>query len=102
VSRKTRSTALEIDNDAVRDQQIARLAEIRARRATRPSVVAALKALGEAAHDGTGNLLELRSRRRALRATVGEISRRRWKASGAATRPSNSEHLRRLRRGKAT
>ncbi len=45
-----------------------------ARAATRPSASAALKALGEAARSGTGNLLALSIEATRARATVGEIS----------------------------
>jgi methylmalonyl-CoA mutase len=65
--------AREIDNTAVREQQIARLAEIRASR-DQEAVGAALAELGVAAYEGHGNLLELAVRATRLRATVGEIS----------------------------
>jgi len=65
--------AREIDNTAVREQQITRLAEIRASR-DQEAVGAALEALGVAAYEGHGNLLELAVRATRLRATVGEIS----------------------------
>ena len=48
----------EIDNDAVRESQVIRLNNIRKTR-NEAKCVAALKALGEAARDGTGNLLAL-------------------------------------------
>ncbi|WP_343732596.1 methylmalonyl-CoA mutase [Duganella sp.] len=65
--------AREIDNTAVREQQIARLAQIRATR-DQEAVGAALAELGTAAYEGRGNLLELAVRATRLRATVGEIS----------------------------
>jgi methylmalonyl-CoA mutase len=65
--------AREIDNTSVREQQIARLAEIRATR-DQEAVGAALAELGTAAYEGHGNLLELTVRATRLRATVGEIS----------------------------
>ena len=63
----------EVDNVAVRDGQIARLATIRAARDS-AAVQAALDALTTAAHDGTGNLLGLSISAMRLRATVGEVS----------------------------
>ena len=63
----------EIDNDAVRESQVARLNKIRASR-DEAKCVAALKALGEAARNGTGNLLTLSIDATRARATVGEIS----------------------------
>lgn len=63
----------EVDNVMVREQQIARLKEVRARRDT-GKVQAALDALTAAAHTGQGNLLDLSIRAVRLRATGGEIS----------------------------
>ena len=64
---------LDIDNDKVREQQIARLQNIRKTRdANRCN--AALAALTEAARSGTGNLLALAVEATRARATVGEIS----------------------------
>ena len=57
----------------MREQQVARLQEIRARRDA-AKVEAALAALTAAARDGTGNLLELTVQAVRLRATVGEVS----------------------------
>jgi methylmalonyl-CoA mutase len=64
---------LEVDNEQVRDSQVARLRRIRSTR-DEPKCVAALKALGEAARNGTGNLLTLAIEATRARATVGEIS----------------------------
>ncbi len=64
---------LEVDNHAVREAQIARLARIRATRDD-AAVRAALDALTEAARTGGGNLLDLSIKAARLRATVGEIS----------------------------
>jgi methylmalonyl-CoA mutase len=64
---------LEIDNDAVRESQVSRLNNIRKSR-DEQKCVAALKALGEAARNGTGNLLGLSIEATRARATVGEIS----------------------------
>jgi len=63
----------EIDNTAVREAQLTRLAAVRAKRDA-AAVTAALAALTAAAKDGTGNLLELAVQATRLRATVGEIS----------------------------
>ncbi|MCC7287393.1 MAG: methylmalonyl-CoA mutase [Burkholderiaceae bacterium] len=64
---------LEVDNHKVREQQVARLAKIRATRDT-AKVQAALAALTEAARSGSGNLLDLGIQAVRLRATVGEVS----------------------------
>jgi len=63
----------EIDNTAVRESQLRRLAEVRARRDA-TAVAAALGALTEAARSGHGNLLDLSIIAVRARATVGEIS----------------------------
>ncbi len=63
----------EVDNRAVRDSQLARLAEIRRTRHA-AKVTASLGALTEAAKSGTGNLLELAIDAARVRATLGEIS----------------------------
>ncbi len=65
--------ARDIDNVAVREGQVARLAAIRAARDD-TAVRQALQALTQAAQDGSGNLLDLSIRAVRLRATVGEIS----------------------------
>ncbi|QWE11518.1 methylmalonyl-CoA mutase [Polynucleobacter sp. es-EL-1] len=64
---------LMIDNDKVRESQVARLKEIKAKRDSQ-KVEAALEALTKAAEDNTGNLLELAVQAIRLRATVGEVS----------------------------
>ena len=64
---------LEVDNDMVREAQVKRLQKIRSTR-DEAKCVAALKALGEAARNGTGNLLALSIDATRARATVGEIS----------------------------
>ncbi len=64
---------LEIDNEQVRESQLARLSDIRASR-DGESVRAALQALTDAAESGSGNLLELAINATRCRATVGEIS----------------------------
>ena len=65
--------AREIDNTAVREAQIRRLAQVRKSRDT-VAMAAALAALTEAARTGKGNLLELSIQAVRARATVGEIS----------------------------
>jgi methylmalonyl-CoA mutase len=63
----------EIDNTAVREAQLQRLAAVRAKRDP-AAVAAALAALTAAAQDGSGNLLDLAVKATRVRATVGEIS----------------------------
>jgi methylmalonyl-CoA mutase len=63
----------DIDNVKVRDGQIARLQALKAAR-DEARVQAALQALTAAAHDGTGNLLDLSIQAMRTRATVGEVS----------------------------
>ncbi len=63
----------DIDNSAVRKAQIARLAQVRARR-DGGAVTHALDALEQCARDGQGNLLELTIGAVRARATVGECS----------------------------
>ncbi len=62
-----------IDNDKVRDNQIARLKSVKAKRDS-AKVEVALQALTKAAEDNSGNLLALTVAAVRLRATVGEIS----------------------------
>ena len=64
---------LMIDNDRVREGQVALLNQIKAKRDSK-KVLAALEALTKAADDNTGNLLELAVNAIRLRATVGEVS----------------------------
>ena len=64
---------LDVDNDAVRESQVVRLNNIRKTR-DEAKCVASLKAIGEAARNGTGNLLALSIEATRARATVGEIS----------------------------
>jgi methylmalonyl-CoA mutase len=64
---------LDVDNEAVRSAQIARLDRVRRSR-DKGRVEAALSALTEAARTGEGNLLELSVEASRARATVGEIS----------------------------
>jgi methylmalonyl-CoA mutase len=62
-----------VDNQAVRESQLHRLAQIRATR-DRHAVDESLAALTNAARNGSGNLLELAVGAARLRATLGEIS----------------------------
>ncbi|MEZ4825076.1 MAG: methylmalonyl-CoA mutase [Bacteroidia bacterium] len=71
----------EVDNMAVRDAQIRRLEEIKARRDTQ-TVINTLDALTQAAKTGEGNLLELAIAAARARATLGEISFAMEKAFG--------------------
>ena len=64
---------LEIDNDAVRESQVARLVEIRGKRDEK-AVEDALEAIYQCACGGEGNLLDLAVKATRVRATVGEIS----------------------------
>jgi methylmalonyl-CoA mutase len=63
----------EVDNVMVREQQIARLRQVRQKR-DGAAVQGALEALTAAAASGEGNLLDLSIRAVRLRATVGEVS----------------------------
>jgi methylmalonyl-CoA mutase len=64
---------LMIDNDKVRESQVVRLKNIKAKRDSK-KVETALEALTKAAEENTGNLLELAVQAMRLRATVGEVS----------------------------
>ncbi len=64
---------LEVDNTAVREAQLRRLADLRANR-NEEEVQAALKAITKAAETGEGNLLELAVDAAQKRASLGEIS----------------------------
>lgn len=64
---------LEIDNTAVRESQLKRLSELKAKR-DQAKVDEALKALSMAARTGEGNLLELAVQAARVRASLGEIS----------------------------
>ncbi|GAA4362369.1 methylmalonyl-CoA mutase [Hymenobacter saemangeumensis] len=64
---------LDIDNDAVRESQVARVKQIREAR-DNEAVQQALAALTEAARNGSANLLELAVAAARHRATLGEIS----------------------------
>ena len=73
--------ARDIDNVAVRNGQIKRLQTIRSTR-NQQAVAAALEALSAAAHDNSGNLLDLSIQAMRARATVGEVSDALEKAFG--------------------
>ncbi len=64
---------LDIDNNAVRESQIKRLDDIKAKR-DESAVNAALEDLYQCACSGEGNLLDLAIKATRVRATVGEIS----------------------------
>ena len=64
---------LEVDNTAVRENQIARLKELKAKRNTK-DVEEILDKITEASNTGKGNLLELAVDAARKRATLGEIS----------------------------
>jgi methylmalonyl-CoA mutase len=64
---------LEVDNQAVRDAQIHRLQEVKAKRDA-AAVESALSALRACAKGGEGNLLALAVEAARVRATLGEIS----------------------------
>ncbi|WP_298833151.1 methylmalonyl-CoA mutase [uncultured Piscinibacter sp.] len=64
---------LEVDNHAVRENQVRRLEALRARR-DGAKVASALDALTACAETGQGNLLDLSIQAIRLRATVGEVS----------------------------
>jgi methylmalonyl-CoA mutase len=73
VESEAPSEILEVDNAAVRDRQVKRLARIRKERDP-AACEAALAALTEAAESGEGNLLALSVEASRARATVGEVS----------------------------
>jgi len=63
----------DIDNHAVRDNQVKRLQQVRASRDAK-AVQSALDAMTQCAQSGEGNLLDLAIKAVRLRATVGEVS----------------------------
>ncbi len=73
LSKQDPIETLEVDNTAVRDAQIKRLAKLRSER-DNDVVINALKALTNAAKTGSGNLLELAVDAAKKRASLGEIS----------------------------
>ena len=73
VKDKTELELLEIDNTAVREEQIAKLHQLKAERNTN-NVNKALQELAMAAKTNKGNLLELAVKAAKQRATLGEIT----------------------------
>ena len=73
VSSEQEIDVLVVDNAAVREKQLARLAEGRARRNSK-EVETSLNALTRCAESGEGNLLDLAVNAARKRATLGEIS----------------------------
>ena len=73
LAKEDQIDTLEIDNTAVREQQIKRLAELRANR-NEADVQSALEALSNVAASGEGNLLEYSVDAARKRASLGEIS----------------------------
>jgi len=71
--RETPLEILEVDNTVVRENQLKRLAQLRAER-HEPQAQAALAALAKCAETGEGNLLALSVEAARARATLGEIS----------------------------
>ncbi len=80
---------LHVDNTTVRKSQIANLKKLRHER-NQAEVDQALKALTDAAHDKTGNLLELAVHAARAKATVGEISEALEKIYGRYEAPTRA------------
>jgi methylmalonyl-CoA mutase len=72
-AEEARVEVLKVDNRAVRESQIQKLAQLRAERDP-AALASALDALSEAARTGQGNLLERAVAAARAKATVGEIS----------------------------
>ncbi len=81
VEESTEIELLEVDNQSVRESQIRRLQEVKARR-NQGEVNAALEKITQAAQSGKGNLLALAVDSARKRATLGEISDAMEKAFG--------------------
>ena len=87
-AQETAIPVLEVDNMAVREAQVKRLAELRRTRDNQ-AVEKALQRLTDSAAEGDGNLLELAVDAARSRATLGEISmalEKRWGRYVATTR----------------
>jgi len=87
-AQETAIPVLEVDNVAVREAQVKRLAELRRTRDNQ-AVEKALQRLTDSAAEGDGNLLELAVDAARSRATLGEISmalEKRWGRYVATTR----------------
>ncbi len=80
---------LEVNNEAVRQEQVARLQQIKRDRDPQ-TVEAALNALAQCAKDGKGNLLELAVTAARARATLGEISTALEKTFGRYSAPTRT------------
>ena len=81
VQDDTELELLEVDNTAVREEQVARLQQLKAER-NAEKVEQALHQLAEAAKNNTGNLLELAVEAARYRATLGEITQAMEKSFG--------------------
>ena len=93
---------LKVDNQAVRESQIARLRELRSKRDPQ-QVALALKAMTDACQSGEGNLLELAIQAARSRATVGEMSEAMEKVYGrhkADIQTIQGVYLREIQQGK--
>ena len=84
VEDNTELELLEVDNTAVREEQVARLHKLKSER-DNEKVAAALQALEDAAKNNTGNLLELAIEAAKQRATLGEITQAMEKTFGRYT-----------------
>lgn len=73
VDEKSEIEVRDVDNQAVRDSQIARLKEVKSKR-DKEEVEKSLEAITQAAKSGGGNLLALAVEAARKRATLGEIS----------------------------
>jgi methylmalonyl-CoA mutase len=73
VNEKSEIEVRDVDNQAVRDSQIARLQEVKSKR-NQTQVTQSLEAIRQAAKSGEGNLLALAVEAARKRATLGEIS----------------------------
>ncbi len=73
VNEKSQIEVRDVDNQAVRDSQIARLKEVKSKR-NQIEVIQSLEVITEAAKTGDGNLLALAVEAARKRATLGEIS----------------------------
>lgn len=84
VEDDTELELLEVDNTAVREEQVERLLKLKAER-NNEKVTAALNALEQAARTNTGNLLELAVEAARHRASLGEITQAMEKTFGRYT-----------------
>ncbi len=93
---------LKVDNNAVRESQIARLNKLRSQRDSK-KVQEALSAITQACESGTGNLLDLAIKAARHRATVGEMSEAMEKVFGrhkADIQTIQGVYLRQIQQGK--